>query len=196
MALSSTSPSQERSGELEQRNIAALQQMLTAFNTRNAPGMLAVFNEDMEWLDVPMERSYRGHPEVEAFLENLFVAFPDVTYELTDVVAEGEKLAAKFTMHATHLGPFYGIPATGRRIELPCLSIIEMRDAKFVYDHCYFDSGQCLRQMGLFPPIEMIETPVGKASFWVMVNRRPILRAAGSALAGLFVLKAVRRVLR
>jgi hypothetical protein len=50
--------------------------------------------------------------------------------------------------------------------------------------------------MGLFPPIEVIETPVGKASFWVMVNRAPILKAAGSVLAGFFLLKAIRRLAR
>jgi steroid delta-isomerase-like uncharacterized protein len=193
MAQTMTPTTSRELTETEQRNVAALHEMLRGFNSRNAQVMLSVFNEDMEWLDVPMEESYRGHAEVEAFLERLFVAFPDVVYELTDVVAQDNHLAAKFTMHGTHLGEFYGIPPTGRRLELPCLSIIEMRDGKFVYDHCYFDTGMCLRQMGLFPPLSVTQSTLGKASFWVMVKRGQVAKVAGGALAAALVLIGLKK---
>ena len=180
--------------ETEQRNIAALHTMLRNFNSRNPQGMLEVFNEDMEWLDVPMEVSYRGHAEVGAFLNDLFQAFPDVTYELTGVVAQGNMLSARFTMHGTHLGTFNGIPPTGRRVDLPCLSLIEMRDGKFVYDHCYFDTGMCLRQMGLFPSLEVAQSPLGRASFWIMVKRGQLARAVGGALAAALVVVGIKKV--
>lgn len=180
--------------EKEERNVAALHEMLQGFNSRDSARMLAVFNEDMEWLDVPMEHSYRGHQEVEEFLEKLFLAFPDVIYELGDVIAEGDMLSAKFTMHGTHLGHFYGIPPTGRRVELPCLSQIQMRDGKFVYDHCYFDTGQCLRQMGLMPPLSVTETAIGRATFWVMVERAKVARMVGGALATILLLVGIKKV--
>lgn len=179
--------------EVERRNVAALQTMLTNFNSRNPAGMLAVFNDDMEWLDVPMEVSYRGHEQVGAFLDDLFQAFPDVTYELTGVVAQGNMLSARFTMHGTHLGNFNGVPPTLRRVDLPCLSLIEMRDGKFVYDHCYFDIATCMRQMGLFPSLAMAQSPLGRASFWIMVKRGKVARAVGGAVAAALVVVGVKK---
>jgi steroid delta-isomerase-like uncharacterized protein len=193
VAQTTTTPRDQQLTDTERANIEALHEMLRGFNSRDAQRMLAVFNEDMEWLDVPMEQSYRGHEEVEEFLAKLFVAFPDVHYALKEVVAEGDLLAAKFTMYGTHLGRFYGIPPTGRRVELPCLSIIEMRDGKFVYDHCYFDTGMCLRQMGLMPPLSVTETAAGQAVFWMMVKRRQVSMVVGGMLAGLAVFFGLKK---
>ncbi|HUG14316.1 MAG TPA: nuclear transport factor 2 family protein [Thermomicrobiales bacterium] len=194
MATAAAQPVALTRSEKEARNVAALHEMLVGFNSRNAQRMLAVFNEDMEWLDVPMEHSYRGHQEVDEFLAKLFIAFPDVTYELHEVVAEDDMLSAKFTMHGTHLGHFYGIPPTGRRVDLPCLSQIEMRDGKFVYDHCYFDTGMCLRQMGLMPPLSVTDTAMGRATFWLMVERAKVARMLGGALATALLFIGIRKV--
>ena len=57
-------------------------------------------------------------------------------------------------MRGTHQNTFYGLPATQAMVEIPCLSMITMRDGKMLSDHCYFDNAMILRQMGLMPPLE------------------------------------------
>ena len=41
--------------------------------------------------------------------------FPDIQWTLEELIAEGDKVAARFTMRGTHLGAFFGVPSTGKK---------------------------------------------------------------------------------
>ena len=43
--------------------------------------------------------------------------FPDMQWTLEELVAEDDKVAARFTMRGTHTGTFYGVSPTGRKIQ-------------------------------------------------------------------------------
>jgi steroid delta-isomerase-like uncharacterized protein len=43
--------------------------------------------------------------------------FPEIQRTLEEMIAEGDKVAARFTMRGTHQGTFFGVPPTGRKIE-------------------------------------------------------------------------------
>ena len=45
-------------------------------------------------------------------------AFPDLAWTIEDVVAEGDRVAARLTLRGTHRGVFRGIAPTGRRVEM------------------------------------------------------------------------------
>src|ERR1041384_3811279 len=62
--------------EAEKRNAETVQRMVGYLSSHNVPGMLSCFDDEMEWLDIPMEASYRGKAEIGAFLDSLFDAFP------------------------------------------------------------------------------------------------------------------------
>src|SRR5437870_792464 len=149
--------------EAEERNSGTVRQMVAYLNSHNVAGMLSCFDADMEWLDVPMEASYRGKAEISAFLDSLFDAFPDLDYQLTHMLTRGDSVVAQFRMRGTHQSTFYGLPGTQAVIEIPCLSMISMRDGKMLSDHCYFDNAMILRQMGLMPPLGVTLSPSGPA---------------------------------
>ena len=46
-------------------------------------------------------------------------AFPDLHFTLVDMVAEGDKVAYRYTVCGTHMGDFMGIAATGKQSSLP-----------------------------------------------------------------------------
>ena len=75
--------------DAEERNSETVRQMVAYLSSHNVAGMLACFDEEMEWLDVPMEASYRGKAEIGVFLDSLFDAFPDLDYQLTHMVTRG-----------------------------------------------------------------------------------------------------------
>jgi predicted ester cyclase len=40
--------------------------------------------------------------------------FPDIQWTLEELIAEGDKVAARFTMRGAHKGPFFGVPPSGK----------------------------------------------------------------------------------
>ena len=52
----------------------------------------------------------------------LMPAFPDMELPIHDMVAEGEKVLVRLTIHATHTGAFGELEPTGKRIEVNVLA--------------------------------------------------------------------------
>ena len=177
----------------EERNSETVRQMVAYLSSHNVAGMLSCFDDDMEWLDVPMEASYRGKAEISNFLDSLFDAFPDLDYQLTHMVTRGDSVVAQFRMRGTHQNTFYGLPGTQAVVQIPCLSMISMRDGKMLSDHCYFDNAMILRQVGLLPPLNLTLSPPGRAVLWGAVKGKQFAPVLGAAAVGWWVLSRLRR---
>src|ERR671914_2718079 len=84
----------------------------------------AISRGDAEALDELMAPDIVDHnpvpdqaPGVEGFKQWMAYArssFPDFAGTVEDVVAEGDRVAARVTWRGTHRGEFLGIPPTGR----------------------------------------------------------------------------------
>ena len=48
--------------------------------------------------------------------------FPDIQWTLDEMIAEGDKVAARFTMWGTHQGAFFGVPPSGKKIEVKAMN--------------------------------------------------------------------------
>ncbi len=59
-------------------------------------------------------------------------AFPNLTVQVEDVMAEGDRVAARVTMHGTHRGEFQGIAPTGKRVEVRAIDIFRISNGKIV----------------------------------------------------------------
>ncbi|MCI0437641.1 MAG: ester cyclase [Chloroflexi bacterium] len=182
--------------EIEERNLRAVSDVLRYWNTQNVPGILTFYNEDIVWDNVAMEETYRGKAEVGRFLDSLMHAFPDLNFDVTHKIASDNQVSEQWHIRGTHLGAFMGIPPTGKRVDIPGISMVEMRDGKFLRDQFYFDSGIVLRQMGIMPSLKASQSPPGRAALWLLVKARgagAMVGMAAGAVAGLALLRSVRR---
>jgi steroid delta-isomerase-like uncharacterized protein len=59
-------------------------------------------------------------------------AFPDLSVTVEDVMAEGDRVAARVTMRGTHLGEFQGIAPTGKRVEVRAMDMFRISDGKIM----------------------------------------------------------------
>jgi steroid delta-isomerase-like uncharacterized protein len=66
------------------------------------------------------------------FFDRISSAFPNIRVEVTDTIAEGNKLCVRWVSEATHTGDGLGFPATGRRIKVTGISILCVEQGKFV----------------------------------------------------------------
>ncbi len=60
----------------------------------------------------------------------LFAAFPDAYWTIEDIFAAGDRVATRGRWGGTHLGDFFGIPATGRLFEVTHMHIFRIEDGK------------------------------------------------------------------
>src|ERR1700745_3696864 len=58
--------------------------------------------------------------------------FPDIQWTLEEMIAEGDKVAARFTMRGMHKGTFYGVPPTGKKIEVKAMNIYRFSNGKIL----------------------------------------------------------------
>jgi steroid delta-isomerase-like uncharacterized protein len=59
-------------------------------------------------------------------------AFPDAQVTVEDVMAEGDRVAARVVMRGTHRGEFQGIAPTGKRVEVRAIDIFRVENGKIV----------------------------------------------------------------
>ncbi len=78
-------------------------------------------------------------------------AFPDVLFEVEDLVAEGDKVAFRLIWTATHQGEFFGIPPTGTRARVTEMHIFRIADGKIVERWGEWDALGLMQQLGTAP---------------------------------------------
>jgi steroid delta-isomerase-like uncharacterized protein len=80
-------------------------------------------------------------------------AFPDLSFENEQMVAEGDLVAAHNLMRGTHRGAFMGIPPTGRQFSVYASDVCRFTDAGLIAEHWgVFDMGSMMQQLGVAPP--------------------------------------------
>ena len=99
--------------------------------------------------EVPPGMNNRGPDSTRQIVRMLRTAFPDLHFTIEDLVAEGDTVAGRVTMSGTHLGPFQGIPPTGRSFEQAHMHFVRFRDGKAIEHRAVRDDLGMMRQLGL-----------------------------------------------
>lgn len=177
----------------EERNLKAVTDVLNYWNDQDIEGVLSFYDDDIQWTNVALEEVYSGKQEVREFLHRLLVAFPDLTFDVSEKFAKDDNVSERWHIRGTHLGSFMGIPPTGKRVEIPGISMVRMRDGKFLSDWYLFDAAGTLRQMGLMPSIAATDTPLMRSALWAAVHRNLVGGVIGAGAATWMVTRRLRQ---
>jgi len=75
-------------------------------------------------------------------------AFPDLRSTAEDMIAEGDRVACRFTAQATHLGEFLGHPPTGQKFTYEEMVFVRITDGKIVEHWAVADVMDMMLKMG------------------------------------------------
>jgi steroid delta-isomerase-like uncharacterized protein len=78
-------------------------------------------------------------------------AFPDAVFTIEDLVADDDRVAARWTMRGTHNGEFNGMPATGRPLIMAGFGLVRIEDGRIAEFWHLEDDLAALRQLGALP---------------------------------------------
>lgn len=87
--------------------------------------------------------------ELKRELRDYRTAFPDLALTIEDQVAEGDLVVSRWTARATHRGPLWGIPATGRAVVVPGIFIDRVVAGKIQEEWAGWDRLGLLQQLGV-----------------------------------------------
>jgi steroid delta-isomerase-like uncharacterized protein len=93
----------------------------------------------------------RGPAGYLAVIAMMRAGFPDIQWTLEEMVAEGDAVAARFTMRGTHRGPFFGVPPTGKRIVVQAMNFYRFAGGQIAGEHGQPDLLGLLQQIGAVP---------------------------------------------
>ena len=77
--------------------------------------------------------------------------FPDIQWTLEEMIAEGDNIAARFTMRGTHQGNFFGVPPTGKKIAVQAMNFYRWSNGQIVGERGQPDLLGLLQQSGAAP---------------------------------------------
>jgi predicted ester cyclase len=89
-----------------------------------------------------------GLASVKRYYEAFWSAFPDAAVRSDEIVEEGNKMALRYRITGTHLGPYLGMAPTGRPISVAGMTMLAFNAGKCVERWSIANSISLLAQLG------------------------------------------------
>lgn len=115
-----------------------------AEDRRDIPALLETLSDECEYEMVPTGQRWQGHAGARAFYTELFAAFPDNRFALTDIVIGPQGVFEAARLTATNLGPWAGTPPSGLPVDMQVLILFPWDPVaqRFTGERIWFDRGQ------------------------------------------------------
>ncbi|MBK7098784.1 MAG: ester cyclase [Sphingobacteriales bacterium] len=85
-------------------------------------------------------------------MKELVQAFPDVRFDIEDMVAENDKVVVRFVASGTHKGQFGPIPPTEKQVKMLGYITHRLENGKIVEDWVVRDTYGLMIQLGVIQP--------------------------------------------
>jgi steroid delta-isomerase-like uncharacterized protein len=128
--------------------------LILAYNDKNWDRAKAAITPDFIYDEVATGRRVEGADQTVTAWKGWAQAFPDSKGSFDRIhVAGSDTVVLELTWRGTHQGPLEtpagSIPATGKRIEVRAVAIVEMKGEKARTQRQFFDMATLLQQLGV-----------------------------------------------
>jgi steroid delta-isomerase-like uncharacterized protein len=123
-----------------------IEQMFNEGNLDVADELLALDYVDH---DPSLPEDVHGPEGFKQYVGMYRAAFPDLHVQIEDQLAEGDRVATRWTGTGTHDGELAGIAPTGKRVTVPGMEIVRIANGKLVEGWEGYDSGTLMQQLGV-----------------------------------------------
>ncbi len=131
-------------------NKAVIRHLIDGLNQKDVSVLDEVCNPDFVFHD-PNNPQVQSREDFKQWVTAFFEAFPDLHVSLEDMLAEGDKVAYRYTLSATHNRSFGGETPTGRKVAFTGMSISRFREGKCAEGWQNADMMGMAQQLGMIP---------------------------------------------
>jgi steroid delta-isomerase-like uncharacterized protein len=133
------------SSERKSVRLALVQQHVRLENDHNLEGVLNTFGEVAKYRDEAWGDSCPGRDGVRSYYDQLLAALPDLEIQVVQQHVTDDNVLLEALISGTHLGPWRGLPATGRRVEVPLCAVYTFDGAdRLAGERIYYDRATVL----------------------------------------------------
>jgi steroid delta-isomerase-like uncharacterized protein len=133
-----------------EQHTAALRRAAAAFNAGDTAGYFDLYADDVQVHGFPPGLA-PGLDGLRQFYGAFGAAFSDAHFTIEDLVAAGDRAALRYTLRATHTGPFMGGAPTGRRVEVRGMTLLRFEGGRVAERWQHLDDLGFLQQIGALP---------------------------------------------
>lgn len=102
-------------------------------------------------LHTPLPTPGPGIEEMNNVITTCRAAFHGLQVTIDDIMAEGEKVTARFTARGVHKGEFMGLPPTGKAIAMTGIEIFRIKEGKIAELWGEANLMGLMQQLGILP---------------------------------------------
>lgn len=127
-----------------------------AYNTRELDQLDEILHpawQSNNWPEAMLPQSIDNAKVIQGLLVD---AFPDLHVTTEDLIAEGDRVAQRWTVRGTHKGEIIGLAPTGQDLTAGGVSLFRIADGRIVEHWAYADDLGFLHQVGAALPPEYL----------------------------------------
>ncbi len=127
---------------MTEQNKSVARRFVEQFLNTGDPAVLADLAEP-GYVDHDLPSGVTPRQSVAAFR----AGFPDAAFTVEDVIGEGDRVAVRYRIDATHTGDFFGMPPTGQKVSIGGISIYRLREGRLAEAWVQYDQAGLARQL-------------------------------------------------
>ena len=137
---------------MSDQNIELLRRFFDVCNTHDLSQLTRACTDDYAHHDPQLPVTHiDGLAQYQEVLGGFFEAFPDIRVEIHDVVAAGDRVAARWSFSGTHTGPLGELPATNKAVTVDSMIISRVAGGKLAESWVVYDCMGMMQQLGVVP---------------------------------------------
>ena len=129
-----------------QTNLNAVQRFYDAYNDKDAAILNEVIADD--YVDYGHEPPGRGLQGAKSDHEEIGRGLANARFDIDEMFGSDDRVVVRWTLHATHTGPFAGVSPTQKKIAVRGISLYRLRDGKITETRNLADLLALFTQLG------------------------------------------------
>lgn len=101
-------------------------------------------------ITIPLEsENIVGIEAFKAYYQNYLTGFSDISFTIINAFGQGDNIVKHWNFKGKHTGDFFGIPATGKMVDIEGVTLVKMKNGKIAQEQDIIDNMAFLGQLGL-----------------------------------------------
>ena len=134
---------------LEEQNQNLVIQAFDRMNNQDETVYTELYSPDYSWYMPANNTNKLTREEEAASVKLLWSAFPDIRWNIEEIVSSGNLVMVRFTTKGTHKGEYQGIPPTGEKWESGGIFLARLEEGKLIEVREEFDVIGWMQQLGM-----------------------------------------------